>query len=150
MKILGWIVASVLGVFLIAMGVMKFTGAHVFAYIEARAMAENLPFAAHFHPYVNDAVGVAEILAGVLIILPTTRFWAGLLGLAVICGAIVFHLSPYLGVDTPTGFAEGAVAPWELSDFTPSDPDEYSPFLFYIALVMAALALVNLTLSRNE
>lgn len=148
MKILGWIVASVLGVFLIAMGVMKFTGAHVFAYIEARALAENLPLAGYFDPYVNDIVGAAEILAGALIILPTTRFWGGLLGLGVIAGAIAFHLSPYLGVATPTGFADGAAAPWELSDFTPADPDQYSPILFYVALVMAALALINLTFSR--
>lgn len=155
-NIVRWGVALALGLFLIAFGAMKFSGAHIFQFIEANAAAQNLPLQGLFHPALNSVTGAAEILAGLLIILPATRMLGGLLGLGVIGGAIVFHISPYLGINTPGGFAEGSDgAPWTLAseaagsvvaDFPPVS--EYSPVLFIIALVMFAVALTNLALTR--
>ncbi|MGD2134409.1 MAG: hypothetical protein PVI23_16585 [Maricaulaceae bacterium] len=155
MGIVRWVVAIVLAVFLIGIGAMKFAGAHIFQFIEAKATANGLPLADLFYPQINYAVGGAEIIAGLLILLPATRMLGGLLGAGVITGAIAFHLSPlvgmdYLGVVTPTGFADGAAAPWELNDFVPADPAEYSPMLFIVAVVMFFVALANLALSRRD
>lgn len=157
-NIVRWGVAIALGLFLIAFGVTKFTGAHIFQFIEANAAAKDLPLQGLFHPTLNMITGVAEILAGVLVLVPATRAVGGLLGLGVIGGAIVFHVSPYLGVSTPAGFAETADgAPWTLAaqasdtvaaDFPPVA--EYSPFLFILAVVMFLVALANLALSRKS
>ena len=153
-NIVRWAVAIVLAVFLIGIGAMKFAGAHIFQFIEAKATANSLPLADLFHPAINYAVGGAEIVAGLLILIPATRMLGGLIGTAVIAGAIAFHLSPFIGMDylgiaTPTGFADGAAAPWELNDFVPADPAEYSPMLFIIAVVMFLVSLINLALSRK-
>lgn len=150
-----WGAAIVLGVFLIGMGVTKFTGAHIFQFIEAQAAANDLPLQGLFYPLLNHVTGLSEIVAGALVLLPATRFFGALVGAGVIGGAIAFHLSgivglPYLGISTPTGFAEGASAPWDLADFVPADPTGYSPALFIIALVMFGLALFNLYLARAK
>lgn len=44
-------------------------------------------------------VGVAELVASVLLLMPSTRRLGALLGLAIISGAIFFHLGTPLGVD---------------------------------------------------
>jgi len=44
-------------------------------------------------------VGFAELIASVLLIIPTTRRLGALLGLGIISGAIFFHLGTPLGVD---------------------------------------------------
>lgn len=153
MRALHWGLAIVLGLFLLGMGVMKFTGAHIFQFIEARAAAEGLPLAGYFYPLMNNLVGAAEIIAGALILIPATRFLGSVLGAGIIAGALAFHLSgyvglPYLGIATPTGLAEGAAPPWDMSDFVPADPAQYSPMLFILALAMFAVALANIALSR--
>lgn len=145
------LVAIVLGGFLIAFGVMKFTTAHIFQFIEAKATLENLPFADLFHPEVNNVVGGLEIAAGAIILLgallglTTLRRLGGFLGLALLGGAVGFHLSPYLGRETPTGLAPNASAPWDIpADFVPAIPADYPPTLFLIAAVMTGVAVVNL------
>ncbi len=154
-NIVKWAVALILGVFLIAIGGMKLAGmAHIFQFIEAKATLNGLPLAGFFHPQINYFVGVLEVLAGIMIIAPVSRLAGGLLGAGVIAGALAFHLAAfvgldYLGIATPTGFAEGAAPPWELSDFAPADPAAYSPMLFIIACVMFVLAVANLALSRK-
>lgn len=146
MTIVKWGLALVLGLFLIAFGVTKFTGAHIFQFIEANAAANGLPFAGLFHPVLNTVVGVVEIIAGVLIIWPATRAFGAMLGSAVIAGAVAFHLSPYLGVNTPGGFsAISDGAPWTATDFT----DDRSPILFGLAVVMLAVAVTTWLLSRR-
>ncbi len=73
-----------------------------------------------FEPLIRRATGLAEIVTGLLLFSPRTRNLAGLSGLAILFGAIGFHLSPWLGIHVP-GIGHG---------------------LFLTALVMAALNLV--------
>lgn len=55
--------------------------------------------AAPFKAYGGNVVGIAELIASVLLIIPATRLWGGLLALGVMSGAIFFHLFTPLGVD---------------------------------------------------
>lgn len=150
MSIARWILALVLGGFLILFGALKLLGqAHIFQYIEASAAAAELPLSGQgiFYPILHYLTGIAEIVAGVMVIIPATRALGAFFGVGVIGGAIVFHMSPYLGINTPAGFAEGAEAPWTLADFPPAS--EHSPVLFIVACVMIAVAVLNLALSRR-
>ncbi len=100
MTLLRWVLAIVLAVFFIIMGVQKFTGPNpVFQYI-----AEHSGMA-FFEPQVRMATGAAEILAALLILVPRTRLLGALLAIAVLGGALVFHLSPWLGINAPVRFA---------------------------------------------
>ncbi len=54
---------------------------------------------APFKAYGGNAVGIAELIASVLLLIPATRLWGGLLALGVMSGAIFFHLFTPLGVD---------------------------------------------------
>ena len=54
-----------------------------------------------FEPYVRMLTGVAELGAGLLILMPKTRKLGALAGLAIVAGAIGFHLSPWLGISIP-------------------------------------------------
>ena len=101
-----------LGLFLVSAGVAKFTTGHVFQYIEHQSGVDL------FHPYVNHLTGVAELVAGVLILIPRTRLLGGLVAAGVLVGAVGFHLSPWLGISIPTGLVDGAAAPWGAEDFT--------------------------------
>lgn len=140
--------ALALALFLIFFGAMKFGGAHIFQLIEAKAAAGDLPGQGLFHPGLNTVTGLAEILAGLLIVLPTTRVPGLLLATGILGGALVFHLSPYLGVMTPSGFAtENDGAPWTLADFPPAA--EHTPVLFAIACGALVVAVLNLILTIN-
>jgi len=77
-----------------------------------------------FEPLIRRLTGVAELTAGILLILPLTRAYASLLGLGILAGAIGFHLSPWLGINVP-GIGHG---------------------LFFTAVIMAVL---NLVLARH-
>lgn len=51
-------------------------------------------FAAHG----GNVIGIAELIASVLILITTTRRWGALLGLGIISGAIFFHVFTPLGL----------------------------------------------------
>lgn len=53
---------------------------------------------AAFAAYGGILIGLAELVASVLILLPKTRFWGALLGLGVMSGAIFFHVFTPLGL----------------------------------------------------
>ncbi|MEM9516085.1 MAG: DoxX family protein [Actinomycetota bacterium] len=131
------ILTYALGLFLISSGVAKFTGGHVFQYIEFKSGLDI------FYPYVNHATGAAEILVGVLVLIPATRL-AGAIGAAgIMAGAIGFHLSPWLGVSMPTGLTEGAAAPWTAADFAESTTS--------VTFALAIVAFVrSLVIARSE
>ena len=147
MNAIRWIVALGLGGFLIFFGVMKFTGgAHIFPYIEYRANLNGFPLADLFFPLVNYATGALEILAGALVILPMTRRIGAPLALLPLVGAVGFHLSLLLGVSVPVGYADGA-PPDTLADGGPFVAShfatEFTPMLFYTAVAVTIVALVN-------
>lgn len=51
-----------------------------------------------FARYGAYGVGITELIASILLIVPATRHWGALLGLGVLSGAIFFHLFTPLGV----------------------------------------------------
>lgn len=82
-----------------------------------------------FEPGIRIATGLAEIGAALLLVLPRTRLLGALAAVGIVGGAIVFHLSPWLGINVPT-IGHG---------------------LFYTAIILFALSTLNLALLwRNE
>ena len=157
MTIAKWILSLAVGGFLIMMGITKFTGgAHIFPLIEMKALGLGFPLADLFFPLVNYATGTLEVVAGALVILPMTRAKFGApLAVLPFLGAVVFHLSPLLGVVTPNGYAEGAesldAALVSGSGFTAEHfTAETGPTLFAMAAVFLVLAIVNFALHRRD
>lgn len=73
-----------------------------FGSIGLTAIAE--PFAS----YGAYGVGVFELIASILLLVPATRHWGALLGAGVLTGAIFFHLFTPLGISVEfPGSAEG-------------------------------------------
>ncbi len=101
--------------------------------------AENVIFAtiaersgiALFEPLIRMATGAAELLAALLLVLPKTRVFGALAAVGIIGGAIMFHLSPWLGINVVA--APGA------------DP---GPALFFAAVVSFLVAVIVLILAR--
>ncbi|MEM6818866.1 MAG: hypothetical protein AAF578_08740 [Pseudomonadota bacterium] len=91
----------------------KFTGApetiYIFSTIGTWLGSIGLTFLAQpFTDYGAYGVGVTELIASVLLLIPATRHWGALLGLGVLSGAIFFHLFTPLGVAVEfPGGAEG-------------------------------------------
>lgn len=123
MTILRWVLGLALAAFFIYMGQFKFyPGANpVFTKIAAESGISL------FEPIVRMLTGVAEIVCGLLLILPRTRLLGALLGFCILLGAIGFHFSPWLGIDVP----------------------ELGKMLFYMALGGMALNIIVLILEKN-
>ena len=114
--------------FIIFTGVQKFGSENViFATIASKSGI------ALFESYVRMLVGVAELIAAALLVLPATRFLGALLGLGLLFGAVGFHLSPWLGI------------------FVSMEPGgEPSPMLFMMAMFFTGINLVVLMLEKNR
>ncbi len=54
-----------------------------------------------FEPTVRLIVGVLEVIAALLLLLPFTRRLGGMLSFLLMAGALGFHLSPWLGREVP-------------------------------------------------
>jgi len=52
-----------------------------------------------FRNYGGNAVGMTELIASILVLIPKTRLWGAILALGTISGAIFFHLFTPLGVN---------------------------------------------------
>lgn len=81
-----------------------------------------------FEPVIRILTGIAEVMTAILILVPRTRLLGALGGLAVLAGAIGFHLSPWLGISVP-GMGHG---------------------LFIVALVLLALTATLTILLRKQ
>ena len=104
-------------------GVQKFDAENIV--FETIAERSGLGF---FEPHVRMMTGVAELLSAVLLLVPKTRLLGALAGTGVLLGAIGFHLSPWLGINVP----------------------EVGHFLFFVAVAMLILSLVNLNWLRTK
>ena len=64
-----------------------------------------------FEPWVRVATGVGELTTAVLLAIPNakSRALGTVAGLAILFGAIAFHLSPWLGIHVP-GIGSGLFA----------------------------------------
>lgn len=103
-----------------------------------------------FYPAGPWIIGLGELLSSLLLIgLPVvflfanrrtliapSQFLGALIAIAIMSGAIVFHLFTPLGIETPTGWADG-------------EPTGYSPALFVAACVSWLCALVILMQRRG-
>lgn len=119
---------GVLAAFMAFMGFQKFAGPNpVFSYIADQSGI------AVFEPGVRMLTGVAEFaVAGLLVagfFIAAARGLGLLLSAGVLGGAILFHLSPWLGVNAPVAFDEAG---------------EYvrSPMLFMMAVAFFLITLV--------
>lgn len=56
-----------------------------------------------FEPLMRKFTGAAELVTAVLLLIPTARIkaLAVLMAFGILSGAIVFHLSPWLGINVP-------------------------------------------------
>ncbi len=119
---------GLLAAFMAFMGAQKFTGPNpVFSYIADQSGI------AVFEPGVRMLTGAAEFAAAALLIagffILAARALGLLLSLGVLGGAIVFHLSPWLGINAPVAFDEAG-------DYV------RSPMLFIMAVAFFAITLV--------
>ncbi len=126
----------ILALFMLFMGSQKFGASNpVFSYLAANSGIEL------FEPVIRTATGVAEIVAALLLLAGVFagkfRGLGALLSLGVIGGAIVFHLTPWLGITAPVAFAEGGGY-------------EFSPMLFGMAVVFGTLSAVLTVIDREH
>ena len=77
-----------------------------------------------FTAYGGIVIGLAELVASVLILRAATRFWGALLGLGVMSGAIFFHIFTPLGLFPYT----------DLSCLEPGCPQEKPLFFMAVAV----------------
>lgn len=128
--ILRHILALILAAFLIFMGIQKFGETNaVFQYL-AEQSGIGL-----FEPVVRTLTGIAELGAAALLVWPRTRAFGALAAVGVIGGAIVFHLTPWLGINAPVAFDE-------------SGAYVRSPMLFIMAVASFLFALGVLAHNR--
>lgn len=130
MTILNRLLTIALGLFLISAGIAKFTTGHVFQYIEFKSGVDL------FYPFVNNLTGIAEILAGAAILYRPTRLLGAAGAVALMVGAVGFHLSPWLGTSIPTGLVDDAASPWDAADFATTT----SSMTFVLAIISAVRA----------
>jgi len=120
--------ALLLAAFLLFIGSQKFGAENVI--FETIAERSGVAF---FEPYVRVAVGVLEIAAAALLVFPASRAPGVLLAAGLIGGAILFHLSPWLGVVVAAASGE-----------------EPTPALFIVALAVAGLTALVATIERRR
>ncbi len=120
--------AIILAGFLIMMGLQKFGAENIIFMTIAEHSGISL-----FEPTIRIFTGVAELSAAALLLLPKTRLLGALGSIALIGGAIGFHLSPWLGINV-------AMAPGE----------EPTMMLFMMAVGSFFLAGVVVQLSRRR
>lgn len=89
MKILEWIISFIAAFILIQTLFFKFSASPESVYIFTKVGME---------PIGRIGSGIAEFIAGVLLLAPKYRVYGAILGLTVISGAIFFHLTT-LGIE---------------------------------------------------
>lgn len=148
-RVLSWSFALALAGFLLAMSFQKFFGYDpnpVFGLIAARSGIDL------FEPGLRYVTGVLELIAAALVLWPAMRQRGAMLGLFVAAGAIVFHLSPWLGWQVPKAaplsqaLAQGMTAAQIDALNLPTDKGA----MFLLAIAIAALAVVSIFVERSN
>ncbi len=125
-KLLNHLPAFFLAAFLLMMGAQKFGAENIIFATIAERSGIGL-----FEPVIRVLTGIGEIGAALLLLLPRTRLFGALGAVALIGGAILFHLSPWLGINVAMAAGE---AP--------------SPVLFMMAVGSFLLAAFTLIVAR--
>ncbi|MEM8547919.1 MAG: hypothetical protein AAGF46_07125 [Pseudomonadota bacterium] len=138
-KALPWILVLIPVVVFVQSLPFKFSGAvetvHIFTTIGA--WFDSIGLAAiggPFAQYGAYGVGIAEIIASVLLLIPATRHWGALFGLGVLSGAIFFHVFTPLGVSVKF----------------PGAPEGGDPALFIMAVVAWSALLATVILNKDK
>ncbi|ATQ41959.1 hypothetical protein [Caulobacter mirabilis] len=141
-RVLSWTFGLMLAVLLFGTGIYKFVGPDpnpVFGLIAARSGI------GIFEPWLRYATGVVELIAVLMVLWPATRMRGAQLGLLVALGAIVFHLTPWLGIQVPrlpelsAALAEGRTAAQIAAMNLPTDKGA----MFLLALAIAGVAIAS-------
>lgn len=119
--------ALLLAAFLAFMGVQKFGAENIIFATIASKSGIGL-----FEPFIRTVVGASEIIVAILLLLPKARLIGAIGALAIIGGAIAFHLSPWLGLSV-------AMAPGAAPTFA----------LFFMAVGAFILAAIALIIARS-
>jgi len=125
-RLLNHLPAILLAAFLVMMGAQKFGAENIIFATIAERSGVSL-----FEPVIRMLTGAGELGAALLLLIPRTRLFGALGAVAIIGGAILFHLSPWLGINV-------AMAPGE----------EPSSMLFMMAVGSFLLAVLTLILAR--
>jgi len=125
-RLLNHLPAILLAAFLVMMGAQKFGAENIIFATIAERSGVSL-----FEPVIRMATGAGELGAALLLLIPRTRLFGALGAVVIIGGAILFHLSSWLGINV-------AMAPGE----------EASPTLFIMAAGSFLLAVVTLIFAR--
>ncbi len=88
-KIISWIAATVSALIMLQTLYFKFSAAPESVYIFSTLGIE---------PWGRIGSGIGELIASILILIPVTRWIGSILGLAIISGAIIAHLTK-LGIE---------------------------------------------------
>jgi len=118
MKALSWILSVVSAAILLQTLYFKFTGAP-----ESVALFTPLKM----EPQGRYMVGIAELIASILLLIPKTRLWGALMGIGLMLGALFFHLT-LIGIVDANG----------------------SPLLFIYALVVFISCSILVGLQREK
>jgi hypothetical protein len=136
MNIVRWGASLLLSAFLVFMGIQKFGGPNpIFQHLAEQSGIDL------FEPVIRMLVGVSELAAAVLILAALfagiLRGVGALISTGVIGGAIVFHLSPWLGIVAPQAISADGVI-------------EYGPMLFMMAVPFFVISAGLVFIERNH
>ena len=138
-RVLSWALGLTLAVLLLIVAFLQMSGPTpnpIFGMIAARSHI------ALFEPYARYLVVLLELVALIGVVYPKTRARGAVLALVVVLGAIVLHLSPWLGVQLAQGpavsqaLAQGKSAADIAAMNLPTDKGG----LFLLALAIAVLS----------
>jgi hypothetical protein len=137
-RVLSWALGLTLAVLLLVVAFLQMSGPApnpVFGLIAVRSHI------ALFEPYVRYLVVALEAVALLGVVYPKTRSHAAILALAVSLGAILLHLSPWLGVQLPQGAAvsQALAAGKSASDIAAMNLPTDKGGMFLLALAIAVL-----------
>jgi hypothetical protein len=148
-RVLSWALGLTLAVLLFIIALMQLTDStpnSVFGLIAARSHI------GLFEPYGRYLVVLMEIAALGLVVWPRTRSKGAILALAVALGAMILHLSPWLGVQLPQGpavsqaLAQGKSAAEIAAMGLPTDKGG----MFLMATAIAVLAVGTLFVEQAK
>ena len=88
-KVISWTAAIIAAIIMLQTLYFKFIGAPESVFIFSQLNLE---------PYGRILIGIGEMVASVLIVIPKSRIYGSLLGIGLMSGAVFFHLTK-LGIE---------------------------------------------------
>jgi hypothetical protein len=136
-RVLSWALGLALAVLLLVVIILQVSGPTpnpVFGLIAVRSHI------GLFEPWARYLVALVEVVALAGVIYPKTRSRGALVALAVALGAIVLHLSPWLGVQLPQGVSPALAAGKSAADIAAMNLPTDKGGMFLLALAIAVLS----------